>query len=1587
MNSQQTGLEIAVIGLSGQFPGADTIEQFWQNLATGQEQVTAFSSHNPKNSIVRAGGILTGVDQFDAGFFGFNPREAEVMDPQHRLFLEQAWMALENAGYSSEQEERSIGVFAGVGMGTYLLYNLSPTPGLLESRGFLQTLVGVDKDYLPTRVSYKLNLKGPSLSVGTACSSSLVAVHLACQSLLSGECDLALAAGVAVKVPQSEVTLSPDEIASPDGHCRAFDCNANGTVGGNGIGVVVLKRLEDAITDRDHIYAVVKGSAINNDGAMKVGYTAPSQEGQAKVIRSAHLMAEVEPETITYLEAHGTGTALGDPIEVAAMTQAFRLGTDRQQFCALGSVKTNVGHLDAAAGITGFIKTVLALYHRQIPPSLNFAAPNPQIDFANSPFYVNNQLQDWPTNGSPRRAGVSSFGFGGTNAHVVLEEAPIAPPPVIDEAPSQSERPYQVLTLSTKTPTALNTALQNLKTSLQATPDRPLADIAYTLNLGRWQFNHRWVTVVKTVEEAIAVLDSQLHSQSNNSGSPKSFIHSLEQVENPVIFMFPGQGAQHVNMARELYEREPVFQTACDRCFAILQVQSGLDLRSILYPDPDTIEQSTDQLTQTEIAQPALFVIEYALAQLWMAWGVEPQAMIGHSISEYVAACLAGVFSLSDALELVSIRGRLMQQQPAGAMLAVSRSAADLQPWLTDTLVLAAVNSPTLSVLSGSIDEITALEKTLTAQAIDCRRLNTSHAFHSPMMAGAIDPFLQQLRRTALQSPTKPFISNLTGTWITAEQAIDPEYWTQHLQQTVQFSPGITELLKNSAAVFLEVGPGTTLATLARQQAPGRSIFSSLPHPKQTTSEIEAILQTVGQLWVQGVTIDWTSFYAGQTRHRVPLPTYPFERQRYWIDAPSLATAQGSSFEPSQALLRKTPELADWFYLPSWKRSTQQSTQSLTQTLNKASDRPYSWVLFMDSQGVATTISSRLRQQGQRVIEVFPGDSFSQSQLDAYTINPQAQNHYDLLLQAILQTTANPISPAISDLLFVHCWTVEPSLSLTNTQTLGFQSLLSLAQAIGQSSFAGEVTIGVVSSNMQEVTGTESIEPDKATIMGPCRVIPQEYSNITCRAIDLEFPIAASQMNTFTDSIIVDILQASQSAEPRDDESIVAYRGQYRWVPTYESLHVESADPSSVLQAQGVYVLTGGLGGIGLTIAEFLAKTVQAHLVLISRSPFPDRSEWDTWLLNHDEQDRTSRKIRKIQTLELMDTKVLVITADVTDRIQMQTAIEQTQQVFGMIHGVFHTAGVAGDGIIQLKTQAEADRVMAPKVVGTQILQDVLQSLPIDFLVLFSSHSALLGGLGQVDYCAANAFLDAVAHGHNTTGTIPTLSINWDIWQDVGMGADLANLPDRLRQERLDALELGISPQEGWEVLQRLLRLQQTQGISQVIVSTKDWATVLEQNRNRRINAENLAKTAEFSNLKAITNTSSMTSTSEGYARTLQTTQYISPTTELEQQIAELWQEQLGIAQIGIHDNFFDLGGHSLLAVRVVSRLRERYGVELSLRTLLSDAPTVAGLAAVIGAQLLPEPETESEAEAMARILAEIEQLSQGEVQAQLARE
>ncbi len=766
---------IAIIGMSGRYPGAKDLREFWENLCAGVESISFFSEPQllaagvspaalASGHYVPARGVLDDIEWFDAGFFGYAPREAEIMDPQHRVFLECAWEAMEDAGYDPGRDPGLIGVYAGAGLDTYLLNNLSPQRELLEAVGFYQVLIGNDKDYLATRVSYKLNLKGPSMTVQTACSTSLVAVYQACQGLLTYQCDMALAGGVAIWVPHRVGYLhTQGGILSPDGHCRAFDAAAQGTVVGNGVGIVVLKRLDDALADSDHIYAVIQGIACNNDGADKIGFTAPGVAGQARVIREALALADIDPATISYIEAHGTGTPLGDPIEVAALTQAFHKQGQAPGICAIGSVKSNIGHTDAAAGVAGLIKTALALQHRQLPPSLHVTAVNPKIDLAHSPFYVQQALAPWATrNGTPRRAGVSSFGLGGTNVHAVLEEAP-------PRRPTSPGRPWQVLLVSARSQSSLHAAAQRLTEHLQQQPDVNLADVAYTLAIGRRSFAQRLAVVCQARNDAIAALAGS---------SPRVY----DGTARSVVFMFSGQGAQHVHMGRELYGTEPVFRQQVDRCAEHLAPLLGLDLRTVLFPNEPQTERMAQLLGETWITQPALFAIEYALAQLWLAWGIRPAALIGHSIGEYVAACLAGVMDLTDALSLVASRGHLMQQAAPGAMLAVMQTAAEVTTLLSDQLSIAAINGPALCVVSGPLAEIEALEQVLAARAIEYRRLQTSHAFHSAMM----DPAAARLRtvagQIALHPPQIPFVSNVTGDWITPEEATDAAYWARHLR-------------------------------------------------------------------------------------------------------------------------------------------------------------------------------------------------------------------------------------------------------------------------------------------------------------------------------------------------------------------------------------------------------------------------------------------------------------------------------------------------------------------------------------------------------------------------------------------------------------------------------------------------------------------------------------------------------------------------------------------------------------------------------------------------------------------------------------
>ena len=819
-------IAVAVVGAAIRAPGANDLTQFWNNLSGGLESIRQYSDHQlsaagVSNDLinhpdyVKSGAPLDEADCFDAAVFGYTPHEAEVMDPQHRVFLESAWSALENAGYAPGGIESRVGVFAGCGMNTYLLRNLISNRNLMEREGDYPILIGSDKDFMPTRTAYKLNLKGPAFNVNTACSSSLVAIHLACHSLISFQCDMALSGGSSIRFPQQTGYLYEEGLVlSPDGHCRAFDAKAAGTVGGSGVGVVVLKRLEDAIADRDNIYAVIRGSAINNDGSQKVGFTAPSVSGQAEVIAEAQTLAGVDPATVSYVEAHGTATSLGDPIEVAALTEAFSQSDHphgagqpygAKPYCALGSVKTNIGHLDAAAGVAGLIKTVLALKNRQIPPSLNYQSPNPRIDFDTSPFYVNTQLKDWPAGETPRRAGVSSFGIGGTNAHVVLEEAP---QPQASDPPRSTE----LLILSAKTSDALQRSRQNLRRFLEENPQSNLADVGYTLAVGRRQMEHRLAVSACSVQDAIKQLEDD-----------HGVAEEVEDLQRKVAFLFPGQGAAYDRMGKQLYANVPYFASQIDRCHDLLKEHSSFDLRQSLFDQA----VSSDPLQ----AQLGLFALEYSLAQTLCHWGVTPGAALGHSLGEYVGATLAGVFQLPDVLWLLTQRATLMQDVPPGAMLAVAAGEAEVRDVLGDGVDLACVNGSRQIVLSGKPSSIERVEITLAQRQIACRRMSTTHGFHSSLLDGVLSRYESALRQIDLQPPQSPMISNVTGDWADETMA-EPEYWVRQMRHTVQFDHGLQTLL-HQPRLLMEVGPGHTLTRLCKTKSPLSPVSNTLERPNR----------------------------------------------------------------------------------------------------------------------------------------------------------------------------------------------------------------------------------------------------------------------------------------------------------------------------------------------------------------------------------------------------------------------------------------------------------------------------------------------------------------------------------------------------------------------------------------------------------------------------------------------------------------------------------------------------------------------------------------------------------------------------------
>ncbi|HEY0737362.1 MAG TPA: amino acid adenylation domain-containing protein, partial [Herpetosiphonaceae bacterium] len=1340
--------QIAVIGIACALPDARTPDTFWQQLRDGVESIRLFSDDEllaagvdpqllRRPGYVKAGAVLDEIDRFDAGFFGFTPREAEIMDPQQRLFLEYAWAALEDAGYGAATRPPSdglrspyrIGVYAGLSTNTYLLHNLASNPELIEAAGGLQTLLANDKDFLPTRVSYKLNLQGPSINVQTACSTSLVAVHLARRALLDGECDLALAGGVSIRAFHKTGYLYEEgSIFSPDGHCRAFDADAQGTVAGNGLGIVVLKRLEQAVQDGDTIYGVIKGSAINNDGGLKVGYTAPSEAGQVEAIRMALQSAAVDPATIGYVEAHGTGTNLGDPIEIAALRQVFAASALAPNSIPIGSVKTNLGHLDAAAGVIGLIKTVLALHHAALPPSLNFVAPNPQLELEHSPFYVNTTLKPWPCpDTSPRRAGVSSFGIGGTNAHVVLEEAPPVPP-------SSPAGPWQLLALSAKTSASLEQATADLLAYLRRHPSCNLADVAYTLQVGRAGFSHRRTLVCSDVADAVSALEQR---------DPRRVPTVVsEQVERPVLFMFPGVGAQYLNMGRELYESEGRFRASIDQCAALLAPALGLDLRTLLYPSAEQMDQAVSVIERPAIAMPLLFATEYALAQMWIGWGVRPTGMIGHSLGEYVAATLAGVFSLEDALALVLCRGRLFEQLPASAMLSVALSSDMLLPLLgqiDERLGVAAINGPALCVVAGPVAAIDELRQRLAQQGVECQRLHIAVATHSPLVEPILAEFAAFLATMTLHPPQIAFVSNVTGTWISTAEATDPHYWLAHLRQTVRFAVGMQCLLEQPAAVLLEVGPGRTLHSLVRPYTRDQQIvLTSMRHPHESASDMAVLLQTVGRLWQAQVAIDWAQMYAGERRRRVPLPAYAFDRQRYWIDPrPGDQAARSTGGMP-----RKTEHVDDWFYLPWWQRTVPPRSRP-------ALEHGSHWLILADQQGFADRLAQRLQADGQHVIIARIGPGFRQVDTDEYVLDVEQNKDYRQLIDVLIAKNQVPQQ-------IVHCWSLTPPDSdqpvtqrFLEAQRTGYDSLILLVQALAAAGLADTVQsnqrlrLAVVSSGLHAIVDGEVAPPELAPLLGPCKVIPQEYPNLTCQSIDVVLPPPGTrQAAALIEHLIHELVAPS--------ESVLAYRGGQRWVQNVAPAPI-SHDALAIrpLRDRGVYLIVGGLGRVGLVLAEHLARTRQARLVLLGRSALPPRTEWDSWLSTHAESDSLAQKLRAVQRLEHLGAEVLLLQANAADATQMQAALAQIDDRFGALHGVLYTAGLADYGSIirpLATTGCAADEALfEAKIHGLYVLDRLLDGRALDFCLLFSSVATTLGGLGFSAYSAANLFMDAFA--------------------------------------------------------------------------------------------------------------------------------------------------------------------------------------------------------------------------------------------------
>lgn len=1454
--------DIAIVGFAGRFHNSKNIREFWENLVQGNELLHRFNEeeliakgvdmttlNNPNYVPVKS--MVDNAESFDFKFFGYTKHEANAMDPQTRIMHELVWTALEDAGYNPDTYTGKVGAFLSASEHTNWLAHTATTNSDAVNPFFLSQLR--NKDFISSLISYSLNLTGPSYHTTTACSSSLVSTHIACRSLLLRECSVALAGGVSLVTDASSGYMYEEGmIVAKDGHCRTFDAESSGCIKGNGGAVVVLKRMEDAIRDNDHIYAIIRGTATNNDGKDKAGYTAPSVDGQANCIKLAQKFGDVSYDSISYIEAHGTATRLGDPIEISALNKAFN--NDTNHTCAIGSVKSNMGHLDVAAGVAGLIKMSLALKNKQIPASLNFNTPNPLIDFESGPFKVQTALTDWKhTDDQPLRAGVSSFGIGGTNAHVVVEE-------FVPEKTSNSNKAFQLYPITAKTETALENYRTEFTNFLQNTAENK-ADVAYTLATGRKGFENRSFLMTDKSQEIVYNTASENQIASENPA---------------IVFMFPGQGNQYFEMLKDAYQEEPFIKEILDNGFDTLQKLTGEDYKEII---GYTETSNKDLINNTKYTQPILFLVEYALAKYLMNLGIQPSQMIGHSLGEYVAACIAGVFSFDDGLKIIVKRAVLMSELEEGTMLALGVSAEEIQTLLTNGIDLAAVNTNNTCVVSGDNDHINIFKEILEDREIPYTELKTSHAFHSYMMDDMLDTFESELQNIAFQAPTIPFISNLTGKEITAEEAISANYWVRHLRQTVKFVEGLSNIQLPKETIFVEVGPGKSMRSFCKQHKDIRqcTTIGVMRHVKETQKDTFELTKAIGLLWANGAEINWERYYQNETRCKVSVPTYQFDYHALDFIVDPFAEIFMKKFSEKTVQPYK-----DWFYHKSWKKSV-----LTTETKFDAKDGV---LLFSEKNALSDVLKNNLITEKQNVYEVFKGERFENYEKLQFGILKNEEADYFQLFNSLAAQN-------ITCGHVVYNWNFEG-----NTQeaiTKAFIPLVNICKALINYQPKARKKLTIIADFGNAILGTEQQNILTTTIATIGNVLAQENSNIITQTID----ITVDKISPKDLYVVCDELNFNTN------QSNVAYRNNKRWVDFYENLQVVEK-PTTTIKAEKVYLITGGLGFLGRTLATHLTKKFNAKVVLTGRQKLPKEALWNTY--DAKDESATARKINILKEFRKNTENVHYYPLELTDTEQFQETIAHIEAEVGTISGVIHAAGNIDNQTFKFIENIDQESIQAqfdPKIKATQNIDTVFKNKSLDFVWTSSSLASVLGGLSYGTYATANRFIDAFVQNRKNW-----IAVNLD---GLGKGA--------------------IEAHQIVAVFEQTLHYK---FLNQCVVSMKNPNAVIAA----QIQSKELEETIE-STVKALPKNSN----------------YIPPETETEKSLAAIWENFFGYSPISSTENFFELGGDSLKAMTLIKRIHKHYNVEISLLDFFSK-PTIKELSGEIDITLqISKPSLENE--------------------------